>query len=47
MRNSGTLSWSFAKSLTAELGYMNQYRFNRNADDVMEHVFLTTASLRF
>ncbi|MCU6453390.1 DUF2490 domain-containing protein [Sphingomonas sp. A2-49] len=37
MRNSATLSFPIAERLKAEVGYMNQYRFNGANRDLMEH----------
>jgi Protein of unknown function (DUF2490) len=47
MRNSLTLSLPLGKNIKAGLGYLNQYRFNRDATDVMEHALTASLALNF
>ena len=47
MRNSAALSFALAKSLKVEVGYMNQYRFNGDDRDLMEHALTTGLSASF
>lgn len=47
MRNSAALSFPVAKRLDAEIGYMNQYRFNRDDRDLMEHALTIGLSTDF
>lgn len=47
MRNSATLSFPTTKMVNAEAGYMNQYHFNREARDLMEHALTTGLSINF
>lgn len=47
MRNSAALSFPMAKGVSAEVGYMNQYRFSRDGRDLMEHALTTGLSARF
>ncbi|MFD1789949.1 DUF2490 domain-containing protein, partial [Sphingomonas floccifaciens] len=47
MRNSAALSFPMAKGVSAEVGYMNQYRFNRDGRDLMEHALTTGLSAKF
>jgi hypothetical protein len=46
MRNSATLSFPIAERLKAEVGYMNQYRFNGADRDLMEHALTTGFLIR-
>lgn len=45
MRNSAGLSFQPAKAIKAELSYLNQYDFRRNADDRMAHAVLLSIGL--
>jgi len=47
VRNSATLIRRIAKTVSAEVGYVNQYRFNRNDRDLMEHALTTAISVSF
>ena len=47
MRNSATLSFPIVERMHAEVGYMNQYRFNGDDRDLMEHALTTGLSIRF
>lgn len=47
MRNSATLAVAVSKTVKAEVGYMNQYRFNGNDRDLMEHALTTGLSASF
>ncbi len=47
MRNSIGLTFPIGSTVDAEIGYLNQYRFNRNARDRMEHALTTGLSVKF
>jgi len=47
MRNSATLSYPIARSVDAQVGYMNQYRFNGDDRDLMEHALKTALLVSF
>jgi hypothetical protein len=47
MRNSVALSLPIGKSVDAEVGYMNQYRFNGSERDLMEHALTTSLLVGF
>lgn len=47
MRSSATLIYPVATSVNAEVGYMNQYRFNGGDRDQMDHVLTTALSISF
>ena len=47
MRNSAALSFPIAKKVGAEVGYLNQYRFNREERDLMEHALTLGLSIGF
>lgn len=41
MRNSAALSSPITERVNSEIGYMNQYRFNGDDRDIMEHALIT------
>lgn len=47
MRNWAIATVPVTKNLSAQLGYMNQYRFNDEAPDVMEHGLMTALYVTF
>ncbi len=47
MRSSATLIYPVAKSLNAEVGYLNQYRPNGDDRDLIDHVLTTALSVSF
>lgn len=47
MRNFAALSFPVVERMHAEVGYMNQYRFNGDDRDLMEHALTTGLSIRF
>lgn len=47
MRNSATLVVALSKTLKAEVGYMNQYRFNEDRRDLIEHALTTGLTANF
>lgn len=47
MRNFAALGFPIAPNVSASVGYLNQYRFNRNARDRMEHALTTGLSVDF
>jgi hypothetical protein len=47
MRNSAAILFPITAKVNAEVGYMNQYRFNGEARDLMEHALNTSLSIRF
>lgn len=47
MRNFVALNFPIAQSVGASVGYMNQYRFNGDARDLMEHALTTGLSVKF
>ncbi len=47
MRNFAALGFPVARNVSASVGYLNQYRFNRGARDRMEHALTTGLSLNF
>jgi len=47
MRNAASLSFPLNATLKAEVGYLNQYRFVRNAPDTMEHALTAAVGLSF
>lgn len=47
MRNSAELSVPVMEKVDAQIGYMNQYRFNEGARDLMEHALTLGLSIGF
>ena len=47
MRNSATLGFSISDRISASLGYMNQYRFNPDTRDLMEHALTSGLLISF
>jgi len=47
MRNSAALSFPIGDRLKGEVGYLNQYRFNRDEADLMEHALTTSLQIEF
>ncbi|WP_159709794.1 DUF2490 domain-containing protein [Sphingomonas sp. AX6] len=47
MRNFAALGFPVATNVSASVGYLNQYRFNRDARDRMEHALTTGLSVKF
>jgi hypothetical protein len=47
MRNFAALGFPVAQNVSASVGYLNQYRFNRDARDRMEHALTTGLSVQF
>lgn len=47
MRNFAALGFPIAENVDASVGYMNQYRFNGKARDLMEHALTTGLSVKF
>lgn len=46
MRNFATLGFPVTQNVSASVGYLNQYRFNRRARDRMEHALITGLSVK-
>ncbi len=47
MRNSAALAVPISKIVDVEIGYLNQYRFNGDDRDLMEHALTTALSVSF
>jgi len=47
MRNFAALGFPIADKVSASVGYLNQYRFNRTSRDRMEHALTTGLSVKF
>jgi hypothetical protein len=47
MRNFAALGFPVARNVSASIGYLNQYRFNRDSRDRMEHALTTGLSVKF
>lgn len=47
MRNFAALGFPIAQNVSASVGYLNQYRFNRTSRDRMEHALTTGLSVNF
>jgi hypothetical protein len=47
MRNSVAVGFPITGKLQGEIGYMNQYRFNRDEPDLMEHALTVNLAIEF
>lgn len=47
MRNSAAMAFGLPEKFRIEVGYMNQYRFNGDEPDVMEHALTLSGSVDF